>query len=214
MATKRQEEKMVKITMPEIKMARIEIEGDGDICLNKMSLGNKRDLPQFSKGKVKKPHNKWGDLITAIHWEYPIDEEEIYDIATEDMHKELLENNRPCISAFGMKKAANAAVVRNNIAQYATSFQDTVNIVEDLIPINFTEAKVREFTPKVGKSRMVVSINQFSGWSAAFTIKYSETAYDLNSILSIFQLAGFGSGIGSGTSTGYGRFHIKGTTTY
>lgn len=208
MATKRQEEKMVRIEMPEIKIAKIYINGDSDLCLNKMSVGNKRDLPQFSKGKVKKPHNKWGDLITAIHWKESIDEEEIYDIATEEMLIELLDNNKPCISGFGMKKTACAAVVRNNISQYATSFQDTVNVLDDLIAVDFSEYHIREFTPKVGKSRMVAYINQFSGWKAEFTIQYSETAYNLDSIISIFSLAGFGGGIGSGTTSGFGRFHI------
>lgn len=208
MATKRQQEKMIVITMPEIKTVSVEIEGTTDLCLNKMSYGNKRDLPQFTSGKVKKPHNKWGDLITSIHWKQEIDEEAIYDIATEDDLKELLENNTPCISGFGMKKVCGAAVVRNNIAQYQTSFQDTVNIVEELIPVEFTTHHVRQFTPKVGKARMVVDINQFSGWRAKFTLNYSETAYSLDSILSIIQLAGFGGGIGSGTSTGYGRFKI------
>lgn len=211
MATKIQEEKMVRITMPEIKTAKIMIEGDSDLCLNKMSVGNKRDLPQFSKGKVKKPHNKWGDLITAIHWAESIDEEAIYEDATEEMLVELIKNNKPCISGFGMKKAACDAVVRNNISQYKTSFEDTVNVLDELIPVEFSAHHIREFTPKVGRNnRMVACINQFSGWKAEFTVQYSETAYNLDSIISIFALAGFGGGVGSGTTTGYGRFHVVG----
>lgn len=208
MATKKMEEKMVKITMPTIKMAKITIVGETDLCLNKMSLGNRRKLPQFSSGKVKPKTNKFGDLITALHWETDIDEEAIYDDATYNDLMTLLATNKPCISGFGLKKSFGDAVVRNNISQYKTSFMDTVNVLEDKIPVNYANYIIREFIPKVGKARMVTWANQFSGWSATFTIKFTETAYSFDSILSIIEIAGFGGGIGSGTTSGLGRYHI------
>ena len=211
MATKKQQEKTIILDMPKIHTAEITIVGDSDLCLNKMSIGNIRDLPQFSSGKTKKPHNFYGDLITAIHWEKKIDEEAIYDNATEDMLHELLENNRPCISGFGMKKAFAVTITRNNIDSKTTKFMETVNVVEDLIPVTFTEHKIRDFLVKVGRNNaaMIAYINQFSGWNATFTIRYSENAYTFDSIINIINLAGFGGGICSGRRSGFGRFHVS-----
>lgn len=48
----------------------------------------------------------------------------------------------------------------------------------------------------------------FTGWSATFEIACVETAYSLDSVTNIINLAGFGLGIGSGRTSGYGRYHV------
>ena len=52
-------------------------------------------------------------------------------------------------------------------------------------------------------------MNRFSGWSAEFTIQFTENVYSLEQIINIINLAGFGLGIGSGRTSGYGRYHVE-----
>lgn len=77
------------------------------------------------------------------------------------------------------------------------------------IPIEFAAWAVDErlMSPKKG-APVTVRLNHFSGWKANFTIDYSEHVYSINEIVNIINLAGFGLGIGSGRSSGYGRYHV------
>lgn len=57
---------------------------------------------------------------------------------------------------------------------------------------------------------MVANLSHFTGWSADVPIAYTTNAYSLNEIVNFINLAGFGIGIGSGWSSGYGRYHVDG----
>ena len=63
-------------------------------------------------------------------------------------------------------------------------------------------------SPVRGKPALV-RMNRFSGWSAEFTIQFTENVYSLEQIINIINLAGFGLGIGSGRTSGYGRYHVE-----
>lgn len=195
------------------KEATITIEGDGDLVLNKMNARNERALIAEDRKKVKEAPNVWEDVITAIHWRDPLECENTYAECSKEMYKDLLEKNAPCITAFGLKKSFGQAVVRNEIDKYATKFDNAVNVVADkgLVPIEFVEASIDErlMSPKKG-SPVTVRLNHFSGWRASFKIKYTDHVYSLEEILNIINLAGFGLGIGSGRSSGYGRYHVVG----
>ena len=80
---------------------------------------------------------------------------------------------------------------------------------DNLVPIKFTEHHVDEklMSPKRG-APVLVYLNRFSGWSAEFDISYLENVYSLEQIINIVNLAGFGLGIGSGRTSGYGRYHV------
>ena len=64
-------------------------------------------------------------------------------------------------------------------------------------------------SPKRG-APVLVYINRFSGWSSQVHITYTENVYTLDQIVNIINMAGFGLGIGSGRSSGYGRYHVVG----
>ena len=123
----------------------------------------------------------------------------------------MLKENAPCITAFGLKKSFDQAVVRNEIDKYATKIDNAVNVVADkgLVPITFTEWSLDErlMSPKKG-SPVNVMLNHFSGWKANFRIDYTEHVFSLEQIVNIINLAGFGLGIGSGRTSGYGRYHV------
>lgn len=210
MATKRVETKTIEVQKIEPKKIRISIVGDSDLILNKMSDPTAKALTDQRKDRAKsleKP-NMWEEIITAIHWLHGKPEE-----FSEESLKDALENNVPCISGFGLKKSFGDAVVRNEISQYATKFNASVNIIgqgDNLVPIKFVEHHVDEklMSPKKG-SPVLVHLNRFTGWSADIDISYIDNVYSEDQIVNIVNLAGFGLGVGSGRSSGYGRYHVS-----
>lgn len=199
----------IEIKRIETKQVTVKIVGDGDLILNKMNDVSTRQLTDQRKNKAKDMEvpNEWEQIITAMHWRdgKPTD-------FSEQGLIDALKNNAPCITAFGLKKSFGDAVVRNEIDKYKTKFDNSLNIIAkgNLIPIKFTEHYIDEkiMSPKKG-SPVLVRMNRFSGWSAEFTIQFTENVYSLEQIINIINLAGFGLGIGSGRTSGYGRYHVE-----
>lgn len=187
----------------------VTIVGDGDLVLNKMNDVTVKQLTDKRKNKAKdiEVPNMWEEIITSMHWynSKPTD-------FSEDGLIKALEENAPCITAFGLKKSFGDAVVRAEIDKYKTKFDANVNIMakNNLVPITFAGHYVDEklMSPKKG-SPVLVHLNRFSGWRATFTVSFMENVYSAEQILNIINLAGFGIGIGSGRSSGYGRYHIE-----
>lgn len=201
---------VIEIKPLNIKTATITIVGDSDLILNKMNDINTKELIDKRKDKAKdtaKP-NVWEGIITSMHW---------YNGKPTDYSEEGLlqafKENAPCITGFGLKKSFGQAVVQNKIDTYATKFNAAVNIIAkgDLVPVQFAEHHIDEklMSPKKG-SPVLVHLNRFCGWKADFTIQYTENTFSLEQIVNIVNLAGFGNGIGSGRSSGYGRYHVEG----
>lgn len=187
----------------------IHIEGDTDLVLNKMNDVTQRQLVNARKDKAKsmeKP-NVWEEVITSLHWLNGKPSE-----FSEDSLEDALKNNAPCLTAFGLKQSLADAVVRNEIATYATKFKASVNVIgkgDGLVPIKFAQHFLDEklMSPKKG-SPVLVRLNRFSGWSADINIQLIESVYSVEQLVNIVNLAGFGIGIGSGRSSGYGRYHV------
>ena len=193
------------------KSAVITIEGDGDLVCHKMCARDVRTLTAEDRKKIREVPNAWEDIITSVHWKDPLPCENTYTECSEEMMHKLLEENAPCITAFGLKKSFNQAVVRNEIDKYSTKFDNAVNVIADkgLIPITFTEWSLDErlMSPVKG-SPITVRLNHFGGWKASFRIDYTDHVYSLEQIVNVINLAGFGLGIGSGRSSGFGRYHV------
>lgn len=208
--TKKTTENVIELKPIAVKTARIYIEGDGDLVVNKMNARCYRFL-SGDRNETKETPNRWEDIITAIHWFDGVPVKDTYRECTEELLHDMLKNNKPCITAFGLKKSFNQAVVRNEIDKYSTKFDNALNVVADkgLIPVEFAEWSLDErlMSPKRG-APVTTLLNHFSGWKANFMITYTDNVYTLKSILNIINLAGFGCGIGSGRSSGYGRYHI------
>lgn len=193
-----------------VKTAQITIVGDGDLVLNKMNDVATRELIDQRKSKAKdvtKDDNEWEMIITSMHWRdgNPTD-------FSEEGLKVALKKNAPCITAFGLKKSFGQAVVRNGIDTYSTKFDAGMNIVAsgNLVPIKFTKHLIDEklMSPKRG-APILTRLNRFTGWSATFTIQYTGAVYSLEQIINIINMAGFSIGIGSGRTSGYGRYHVE-----
>lgn len=137
--------------------------------------------------------------------------EDTYRDMNEGTLRDMLTNNAPCITGFGLKKSFCQAVVRNEIDTYATKFDNAMNVTARLEPVKFVAHFVDKtlMSPKRG-APVLVYINRFSGWSSQVHITYTENVYTLEQIVNIINMAGFGLGIGSGRSSGYGRYHVVG----
>ena len=183
---KKIEEKTIEVKPIKPKTIVVSIEGDSDLILNKMNDVSTRMLTDERKDKAKtleKP-NEWEMIITAIHW--------LKGNPTEYSEKSMeiaLKENSPCITAFGIKKSLGQAVVRNELSQYATKFDASVNVLgvgDGLVPIKFTEHHVDEklMSQKRG-APVLVRLNRFSGWSADIVISYIDNVYSEEQIINI-----------------------------
>ena len=189
---------------------KVTIVGDSDLILNKMNDVTTKQLTDARKDKAKnleKP-NEWEEIITAIHWR----DGKPTNFSEEGLQDALL-NNAPCITCFGLKKSFMNAVVRNEISQYSTKFDSTVNVIgtgDNLVPDSFTEYHLDEklMSPKKG-APVLTKLSRFSGWRATFTVSFLDNVYSREQIINIINLAGFGLGIGSGRSSDYGRYHVE-----
>lgn len=194
-----------------VKHMLVTVEGDGDLILNKMNARNERKLLADDRNGVDERPNVWEDIITSIHWATPLYMEDTYKECNEEKFNELRENNKPCITAFGLKKSFGEAVTRNEIDNYSTKINNAINVVAPggLVPVDYEGWSVekRLMSPKKGKP-VTVHLNHFHGWKAKFQIDYMDHVYSRDQILNFINLAGFGLGIGSGRSSGYGRYHI------
>lgn len=187
----------------------VTIVGDSDLVLNKMNDVTSRGLIDKRKDKAKdteKP-NVWEEIITSIHWR----DGKPHDFSENGLMKALREN-APCITDFGLKKSFMNMVVRGEIDKYSTKFDANVNLLDKggLVPIKFAEHFIDEklMSPKKG-SPVLARLNRFSGWSATFTVSYMENVFSAEQIINIINMAGFGLGIGSGRSSGFGRYHVE-----
>ena len=225
MATKKEAkntEGVIVLNPITVKHAIVVVEGTTDLVLNKMNASNTRQLiadDRKAQGVWEAQNkNKWEDIITAIHWRDPIPTvgDNSDGLATnrecsEEMMMQMLTENAPCIPVFGLKKSWGQAVVRQEIDKYSTKFDSAVNIIATggLIPIKFTEWHIDErlMTPKRG-SPITTRLNHFVGWSAEIPIEYTTNVFGEGEILTVISYAGFSIGIGSGRSSGYGRYNV------
>ena len=196
-----------------VKHMLITIEGKGDLILNKMNARNERILTAEDRKSIREKPNFWEDVITSIHWRDALPMKDTYKESTEEIMHMMLKENAPCITAFGLKKSFCDAVVRNEIDKYKTKIENAIEVSSptgrELIPIKFAgwDAEQKLMSPKRGAPINVI-LNHFHNWTAQFQIDYLDHVYSRDQILNIVNLAGFGLGIGSGRTSGYGRYYI------
>ena len=203
----------IELKSIEVKNAQVFIVGDSDLILNKVNARYERELRDIDLGAktVKEVPNMWEDIITAVKWNIPYPVKNTYEEMNEETYRYMIQNGKPCISSYGLWKSIGDAVVRNEIDSYATKVKNAVNIIaqDNSIPIDFAEAYVdSKVMPLKKGGHTITKLNRFTGWSCNFTIRYTENVYTLNQIINFINLAGFGLGIGSGRSSGYGRYHV------
>lgn len=213
MATKKENTANMIDIEAKVKHMIITITGKGDLILNKMNARNERMLTAEDRKSIREKPNFWEDVITSIHWRDSMPIKDTYTESTEEIMHKLLKDNAPCVTAFGLKKSFCDAVVRNEIDKYKTKIENAIEVSSvdgrELIPVKFAswDAEQKLMSPKRGAPINVI-LNHFHNWTAEFQIDYLDHVYSRDQILNIVNLAGFGLGIGSGRSSGYGRYKI------
>lgn len=214
MARQKTDDSNVKLIEIRPMTATITITGTNDLVLNKMGDATARALAGEREGKTTdsdQASDYWEDRITSMHWVTGVPStfnEDVYNQMVDPENKIDL----PCITCFGLKKSWKDAVVRNEIATWATKFDATVfpvGVRGDLIPVDYTDHYVvkKLMQPKKGKP-VLSTFNVFKNWKAVFRISYIPNVYSLEQIVNIINLAGFGLGVGSRRPCGYGRYTV------
>lgn len=217
MATTKKDKNELVISTLKPQERTIFIEGESDLIINQMNARTIREMVAKQSGQKmpKQQPNVWEDIITSIRWRdpLPLTEDDGFKEYNEEWFKKILTENAPCISAFGLKKAFMNTVVRNEIDTYSTKFDTTVSVlpVNGGIPIEFATHTLGTFLlppPSNRGTRVLARESIFSGWKTNFKIRFTDNVYSLDEIVSIINLSGFGIGIGSGRSAGYGRYKV------
>ena len=218
MATKKtaKQADTIQVTRLETETILIKLVGDSDHILNKMTDSTAREMTAEDRKKAhaeeENTRNEWEDAITALHWRDPKPYKDKSE-CTEEMFLDMLyKSNAPCISAHGLKESWKSAVVRMGMDTYSTRFDFQLNINQDLLPITFAkyERDIKPMKQKMGNSMLTAKLHRFSGWECLVPVTYIKNGvYGIGTILSVIENAGFGLGIGSGTKSGFGRYHIE-----
>ena len=230
MATKKataKKEETIVLRPIDVKTCTVRIEGMTPLILHRMDAYNKQILLRKQKGmqppkKIVGEDYKWMSAITSLTWKDANPKEWTeaeYDKALEDnawtkeAYYELIENDAPCISSFGLRKSIGQAVTRLGFETYSTNFNASFQILEKNIPIAHAASELQEkLIPTPTGSPVLSYTTQFNGWSAEFTFRYIENYYSLEQILNFINYAGFAIGIGSGrpgkSASDYGTYKI------
>ena len=217
MAKAKQQEEIIHLFDPQkdLLTTKIKIAGDSPLMLSKYTRGTIKDITGTQTGVAKKGRKnveKYYEVIERIHWLNPLppEEEIIYD---EETLNDLLTNNKPCILGVAIWKSVLNTIVRCGFDTYSTKAKATFRVVDDKIPITFSEMKIDErlIPAKMSKAPILTYRPVFYDWEAEFTIKFTTDNYSAEQILAFINQAGFSNGIGScrpGTSGTHGMFRI------
>lgn len=204
---------------------RITLVGDSDLILHKKARSFERlevfkqshdkgtDIPQiYTQSK-----NPWEALITSITWLHPIEfHDDDWSKYTEEEWNNYMANNKPCILAqafYGSFMECFVTFYKEKTKKNGTDFKRAVNIVNQIIPIDFVSVETEsKLVPNGGISNTNVLCQQnvFHGWSCTLELTVADIVFPYKTILSIIQTAGEFIGISTQRKNGYGRFHIEG----
>lgn len=134
-----------------------------------------------------------------------------------DPHRDFLESlyphpdggyGFPCVGF----KAAAVGACRFADGIKMTEARGAFHVVGELAKISGSEPEMREDMVRVGMGTADIRYRgQFSPWSVELTLSYNRDALSPEQIINLFNLAGFGVGVGEWRPErdgSYGRFHV------
>lgn len=192
----------------------VEIAGDSDLILNKMTDEAIQDIIDNQTGKTgkkaKEAINKYQRLIESIHWmdepSEPLPEDlkvkdyQKYEYTEEGWHKALNEN-RVGYDASGIKKGICEAVVRVLGESKSTIVNSNVHVIPEkanLVPITFEDVYYDESIITNYKGNAFLTYrNVFSGWKSKFKVRFMPDNISFEQVIEIIQAMGFAGGLGA-----------------
>ena len=184
----------VELQAINIKRVLIEIEGDSPLIVHAWSAKAKKEMldKQMKKGKTAKE-------AKSPERDY---EEAFY----------RLPDGKPAFPTIAFKQAAVSAGGRFSDGLKMTELRGAFFVEGEYVEI-IGEPSMREDMVRVGMGTADIRYRpEFKQWKVQLPIKYNADKISLDQLVNIFNLAGFGVGVGEWRPERdgqYGMFHVK-----
>jgi hypothetical protein len=190
----KQETEIVEIKPINIKRTDIRIVGDTPLIVHAWSEKAKKEMldKQMKKAKTARAAKDPEKEYQAAFYRLP--------------------DGRPGFPAIAFKAAAVAAGGRFSEGLKMTELRGAFFIDGELLPIN-GEPSMREDMVRVGMGTADIRYRpEFKEWSTILPVRFNADAISLEQIVNLFNLAGFGVGVGEWRPERdgqYGCFHVE-----
>lgn len=185
-------EKSVEIKRINIQRVSLTIEGDSPLIVHAWSSKAKKEMldKQMKKAKTaKEAKDPARDYEEAFY---------------------RLPNGKPGFPTIAFKQAAVSAGGRFSEGLKMTELRGSFYVEGELVEI-IGDATMREDMVRVGMGTADIRYRpEFKAWKTVLNIKYNADAVSLDQLVNIFNLAGFGVGVGEWRPERdgqYGMFH-------
>lgn len=205
-------------------LLKVELIGTSDLILNKKARSYelsevwKQTHPKGTKmpKRYEQAYNLWEHLITSVTWDKPIQFfDEDYSKYTEEMWRDLMENNAPCIlsNAFigGMAEAFKTFGFKEGTGKAGTDLKRSIIFTKPKNPIKFaTVGYEQKLVPNNGinKTNVVAQYNVFSGWTCIIEIACADIVFPETTIIDLLATTGEFIGVGTQRKNGFGHWKI------
>lgn len=197
----------VSIVIPPVHIATatLRLVGDSPLISHRWSEKAKKEMldKQMLKPKQKKEaKDPWLDFCQSLYW--------LSDMPSAPTRAQV-EAARFGFPAVAFKAAAVGAC-RFSDGIKMTEARGAFHVVGELVAIEGTP-QMREDMVRVGMGTADIRYRgEFREWAAELTVRYNQRALSVEQIANLFNIAGFGVGVGEWRPEkdgSYGMFHVE-----
>lgn len=198
---------MSEILLPELKRStvRIKIVGDSPLIVHRWSEKAKKEILDKQMKKAKQGRDAkdpWQDYADSLYWLSP-------QPSAADLTPESIKSGKFGFPTVAFKAAAVRAAT--DAGMKMTDTRRAFHIEGEFVTIEGVPS-MREDMVRIGMGTADIRYRgQFEKWSVVLTINYNATAMSLEQIINLFEIAGFGVGVGEWRpekNGSNGRFHV------
>lgn len=230
MATKKNEDVVMKVELPKIDLGvfTVQIIGDSPLIVHKWSHKAKEEMlgkqmKKASKGKEAKVPVK--DFVDSLYW---LDEagnlldtpqeipEELETITNDTPYEEVdavIRRGRFGFPTCAFKASAIDAGYQQGVIAKKTTARGAFHILGEFAVIEGIP-EMREDMVQIGGMSKVADIRyrpEFKQWKTTLTIKYNKSAITPEQIMNLLNYGGFANGVGEWRPSrdgSFGTFHV------
>ena len=230
MATKKNEDVVIKVELPKIDLGvfTVQIIGDSPLIVHKWSHKAKEEMlgkqmKKASKGKEAKVPVK--DFVDSLYW---LDEagnlldtpqeipEELETITNDTPYEEVdavIRRGRFGFPTCAFKASAIDAGYQQGVIAKKTTARGAFHILGEFAVIEGIP-EMREDMVQIGGMSKVADIRyrpEFKQWKTTLTIKYNKSAITPEQIMNLLNYGGFANGVGEWRPSrdgSFGTFHV------
>lgn len=202
------------IMIPEIKVAQftIRVVGDSPLIVHRWSEKAKREMldKQMKVAKTQKHEirDPVADFIDSLYWLTPPPEER----TEEGFEAALAAGARFGFPSTAFKASAVSAGYRGGVTKDRVSTNAAFHIMGDMVEIAGTP-EMREDMVRIGMGTADLRYRgEFKTWSAQIPIRYNQAVFTAEQIVNLFNLGGFGCGVGEWRPEkggSFGMYHVE-----